>query len=45
MPPWLPHFPRYGDYGLLTNGGQIEVAQRMAGHSDAKTIGLYESAK
>jgi hypothetical protein len=25
----------------LTNGGRIEVAQRMAGHSNAKTTGLY----
>ena len=26
----------------LTNGGRIEVAQRMAGHSNAKTTGLYD---
>jgi site-specific recombinase XerD len=26
----------------LTNGGRIEVAQRMAGHSSAKTTGLYD---
>jgi integrase/recombinase XerD len=26
----------------LNNGGRIEVAQRMAGHSNAKTTGLYE---
>jgi integrase/recombinase XerD len=26
----------------LSNGGRIEVAQRMAGHSNAKTIGLYD---
>jgi integrase/recombinase XerD len=26
----------------LTNGGRIEVAQKMAGHSNAKTTGLYE---
>lgn len=25
-----------------TNGGRIEVAQRMAGHSNAKTTGLYD---
>jgi integrase len=25
----------------LSNGGRIEVAQRMAGHSNAKTTGLY----
>jgi integrase/recombinase XerD len=26
----------------LSNGGRIEVAQRMAGHSNAKTTGLYD---
>jgi integrase/recombinase XerD len=26
----------------LTNDGRIEVAQRMAGHSNAKTTGLYD---
>jgi hypothetical protein len=26
----------------LTNGGRIEVAQRMMGHSNAKTTGLYD---
>jgi site-specific recombinase XerD len=26
----------------LTNGGRIEVAQRMAGHANAKTTGLYD---
>jgi integrase len=26
----------------LTNGRRIEVAQRMAGHSNVKTTGLYE---
>ncbi len=26
----------------LTNGGKLEVAQRMAGHSNAKTTGLYD---
>ena len=26
----------------LTNGGRIEVAQRMAGHSHVKTTGLYD---
>jgi len=26
----------------LTNGGRIKVAQRMAGHSNAKTTGLYD---
>jgi hypothetical protein len=32
--------PGITDY--LTNGGRIEVAQRMAGHSNAKTTGLYD---
>ena len=27
---------------LLTDGGRIEVAQRMAGHSNAETTGLYD---
>ena len=26
----------------LSNGGKLEVAQRMAGHSNAKTTGLYD---
>jgi integrase/recombinase XerD len=26
----------------LTNGGRIEVAQKMAGHSNAKITGLYD---
>ena len=26
----------------LKNGGRIEVAQRMAGHSNAKTTGIYD---
>jgi hypothetical protein len=26
----------------LTNDGRIEVAQRMAEHSNAKTAGLYD---
>jgi integrase len=26
----------------LTNGGRIEVAQLMGGHSNAKTTGLYD---
>jgi integrase/recombinase XerD len=26
----------------LKNGGRIEVAQRMANHSNAKTAGLYD---
>jgi integrase/recombinase XerD len=35
----LPYSVRL-DY--LTNGGRIEVAQRMAGHSNAKTTGHYD---
>ena len=31
------HTFRARDYRYLTNGGRIEVAQRMAGHSNAKT--------
>ena len=31
---------RITDY--LKNGGRIEVAQRMAGHSSARTTGLYD---
>jgi len=31
-----------GALDYLTNGGRIEVAQRMAGHSNAKTTGLYD---
>jgi hypothetical protein len=31
-----------GIMDYLTNGGRIEVAQRMAGHSNAKTTGLYD---
>jgi integrase len=42
--------PRIGCHGFrvtgitdyLTNGGRIEVAQTMAGHSNAKTTGLYD---
>jgi integrase/recombinase XerD len=26
----------------LTNGGKLEIAQRMAGHANAKTTGLYD---
>ena len=35
-------FRATGITDYLTNGGRIEVAQRMAGHSNAKTTGLYE---
>src|ERR1035437_5199841 len=31
-----------GTTDYLTNSGRIEVAQRMAGHSNAKTTGMYE---
>ena len=35
-------FRATGITDYLTNGGRIEVAQRMAGHSNAKTAGLYD---
>jgi site-specific recombinase XerD len=35
-------FRATGITDYLTNGGWIEVAQRMAGHSNAKTTGLYD---
>jgi hypothetical protein len=35
-----PELTGITDY--LTNGGRIEVAQRMAGHSNSKTTGLYD---
>jgi integrase len=35
-------FRATGITDYLTNGGHIEVAQRMAGHSNAKTTGLYD---
>jgi hypothetical protein len=28
----------------LSNGGRIEVAQRMAGHSNARSTGLYDQS-
>jgi integrase len=34
-------FRATGITDYLMNGGRIEVAQRMAGHSNAKTTGLY----
>jgi integrase/recombinase XerD len=37
-------FRATGITDYLTNGGRIEVAQRMAGHSNAKTTGLYATA-
>ena len=36
-------FRATGITDYLTNGGRIEVAQRMAGHSNAKTAGLYDT--
>jgi integrase/recombinase XerD len=35
-------FRATGITDYLTNGGRIEVAQRRAGHSNAKTTGLYD---
>jgi len=35
-------FRATGITDYLTNGGRIEVAQPMAGHSNAKTTGLYD---
>jgi integrase/recombinase XerD len=35
-------FRATGITDYLSNGGRIEVAQRMAGHSNAKTTGLYD---
>ena len=35
-------FRATGITDYLTNGGRIEVAQRMAGHSNSKTTGLYD---
>jgi integrase len=35
-------FRATGITDYLTNGGRIEVAQHMAGHSNARTTGLYD---
>ena len=35
-------FRATGLTAYLSNGGRIEVAQRMAGHSNAKTTGFYD---
>ncbi len=35
-------FRATGITDYLTTGGKLEVAQRMAGHSNAKTTGLYD---
>jgi hypothetical protein len=44
-PDRLLHLPRQGTTDYLTNGGRIEVPQRMAGHSNARTVGLYDRRK
>ena len=35
-------FRATGIKDCLTNVGRIEIARRLAGHSNAKTIGLYD---
>ena len=35
-------FRATGITDYLSNGGKLEIAQRMAGHSNAKTTGLYD---
>ncbi len=35
-------FRATGITDYLTNGGRIEIAQRLAGHANAKTTGLYD---
>ena len=35
-------FRATGITAYLTNGGELEIAQKMAGHSNAKTTGLYD---
>ncbi len=35
-------FRATGITDYLTNGGRIEVAQRMANHANSKTTGLYD---
>ncbi|MGH9435978.1 MAG: tyrosine-type recombinase/integrase, partial [Terriglobia bacterium] len=35
-------FRATGITDYLSNGGRIEVAQRLAGHANAKTTGLYD---
>lgn len=35
-------FRATGITAYLANGGKLEIAQRMAGHSNAKTTGLYD---
>lgn len=35
-------FRATGITDYVTNGGKLEIAQKMAGHSNAKTTGLYD---
>jgi integrase/recombinase XerD len=35
-------FRATGIMDYLTNGGHSEIAQKMAGHSNMKTTGLYD---
>jgi hypothetical protein len=37
-----PHFRATEITDYLTNGGRIEVAQKIAGSSNANTTGLYD---
>ena len=38
----LSQFPRDGHHRILKNGGKLEIAQQMADHESARTIGLYD---
>jgi len=38
----VPDLPRHRHHGLPTNEGRVEVAQKMAGHSNAKRTGLHD---
>src|SRR4051812_7902905 len=38
-------FRATGITDYLSNGGKLEIAQRMAGHSDPRTTKLYERRK
>ena len=35
-------FRATGITDYLTNGGKLKIAQRMAGHANAKTTGVYD---
>jgi integrase len=35
-------FRATGITAYLTNGGKLEIAQRLAGHANPKTTGLYD---